>query len=74
MTKNEIIQKNISLSFDFIKHLMGNPGLLEQIPGGAEIEFLEHDLPTPVPSESAKEPCITKIFKVEHIFREISSM
>ena len=71
MTKNEIVQRNISLSFDFIRHLVKNPDLLESIPEGAEVEFVEHDLPQPVDPESGNEPPKAVLFKVERAFREI---
>lgn len=72
MTKTEIVQKNISLSFDFIRHIVKNPDLLEAIPDNAEIEFVERDLPVPVEQESVPGPCNAVLFKVEHTFREIS--
>ena len=71
MTKNEIIQKNIALSFDFIRRLVENQDLLQAIPNSAEIDFIEHDLPISVSLGSTKEPCKTKLFQVEHIFKEI---
>jgi len=74
MTKNEIVQRSISLSFDFIGHLVKNPDLLESIPEGAEVEFLEHDLPQPVEPESGNEPSNAVLFKVERAFREIRGL
>jgi hypothetical protein len=74
MTKNEIVQKNISLSFDFIRHLVQNPHLMESIPDGAEVEFVEHDLPVPVEPEREHKPCKAVLFKVEHTFREMTEL
>jgi hypothetical protein len=71
MTRNEIVQRNISLSFDFIRHLVKSPELLESIPVGAEVEFVEHDLPQPVGPESGNELSNAVLFKVERAFREI---
>lgn len=73
MTKNEIVQRNIALSFDFIRHLLKNQDLLQEIPNDAEVEFIEHDLPVSVSSEPTAEPCKSKLFKVEHVFSEVSS-
>jgi hypothetical protein len=45
MRKDEIIKKNIGLTFDFIRAAVADPHLLDKIPDAAEIEFLETDLP-----------------------------
>jgi hypothetical protein len=74
MTKNEIVQKNISLSFDFIRHIVKNPDLLEVIPDNADVQFVESDLPTPVKPESDPVAGKTVLFKVEHIFKEMPEL
>ena len=45
MRKDEVVKKNIGLTFDFIRAAVADPHLLDKIPDGAEIEFLETDLP-----------------------------
>lgn len=45
MTKKEIINRNIGLSFDLLKEVLTNPALLNKIPNGAIIEFGEKDFP-----------------------------
>jgi hypothetical protein len=70
--KNEIIQKNISLSFDFIRHLVRYPDLLESMPDIVDIEFVERDLPLQDPETSASDLGKKVVFSVEHTFREIS--
>ena len=72
MTKNEIIQKNISLSFDFIRYVVWNPDLLESMPDIVDIEFVERDLPLQDPETSASDLGKKVVFSVEHTFREIS--
>jgi hypothetical protein len=44
MRKDEIIKKNIGLTFDCIRAAVTDPHLLDKVPDGAEIEFLETDL------------------------------
>jgi len=34
MKKDEIVKKNISLVFDFLRYLIDNPELIEKLPGG----------------------------------------
>ena len=72
MTKNEIIQKNISLSFDFIRYVVWYPDLLESMPDIVDIEFVERDLPLQDPETSASDIGKKVVFSVEHTFREIS--
>ncbi|MBW2740302.1 MAG: hypothetical protein JRE64_15985 [Deltaproteobacteria bacterium] len=45
MRKNEIVKKNISLVFDFLRYLTDNPELIEKLPEGCELEFLDSDFP-----------------------------
>lgn len=47
MTYNRetIVEKNITLSFEFERYLLGHPDVLEQIPQGAEIILLPRDDP-----------------------------
>jgi len=39
MTKEEMMSKNINLSFDFIDYLIKNPSEIEKIPNGCTIIF-----------------------------------
>ncbi|HKR06033.1 MAG TPA: hypothetical protein VJY62_15460 [Bacteroidia bacterium] len=43
MTKKEIVNRNIGLTFDFVREIMKQPSLAGQLPAGAEIEFVEKD-------------------------------
>jgi len=43
MTNKEIVERNIGLTFDFLRQVMKNPSLLEKIPNGSVIEFVEKD-------------------------------
>jgi len=64
MKKDEIVHKNISLVFDFLRYITKHPELIEKIPNGCELEFLDKDYPVP---EIVKE--MNKVFlKVEHTF------
>jgi hypothetical protein len=64
MRKDEIVNKNISLVFDFLRYITEHPELIEKIPNGCELGFLDKDYPVP---ETVKE--MNKVFlKVEHTF------
>jgi len=74
VTKNEIVQKNIALSFDFVRHVVKNPDLLQTIPDDGEIEFIEHDVPNFFEHESTTESGKKVAYKVEHIFTELPEL
>ena len=71
MRKDEIVKKNIGLTFDFLRAAVADPHLIDKIPDGAEIEFLESDLPRIEMEEHAviEKPPI--LFKVERNFQLI---
>jgi len=71
MRKDEIVKKNIGLSFDFIRAAVADPHLLEKIPDGAEIEFTDTDLPRIETEERVGIDSPSVVFKVERNFQMI---
>ena len=67
MRKEEIVKKNISLVFDFLRYLTEYPEMIEKIPDGCELEFLDKDSPV-VETESSVEGVEKVFLKVEHTF------
>lgn len=43
MTNKEIIQRNIGLTFDFLREIVKDPSIIDDIADGATIEFVEKD-------------------------------
>jgi len=43
MTKKETINRNIGLTFDFIRQAVNEPDLLSKVPNGSVLEFVEKD-------------------------------
>jgi beta-xylosidase len=43
MTKKEIVNRNIGLTFDLIQKIIDNPVLADKIPDNSVIEFVEKD-------------------------------
>ncbi len=43
MTNKEKINRNIGLTFDFVKFLIGNPAKVKGLPNNFELEFIEKD-------------------------------
>ena len=67
MKRDEIVKKNISLVFDFLRYLTDHPELIEKIPDGCELEFLDKDFPLTGIEPDAE--AVKKVFlKVEHTF------
>ena len=71
MRKDEIVKKNIGLTFDFLRAAVVDPHLLDKIPNGAEIEFLETDLPRIEMAEQTDIETPSVLFKVERNFQMI---
>ena len=70
-SQDEIVKKNIGLSFDFIRAAVTDPHLLDKVPDGAEIEFLETDLPRIETEERKDMEKPPVLFKVERSFQMI---
>ena len=45
MKKDEIVRKNITLVFDFLRYLTDHAKLIKKLPDGCELEFLDRDSP-----------------------------
>ncbi len=45
MTSKEKINRNIGLCFDFLRQVVKNPKILDSIPNGSELEFVDKDFP-----------------------------
>ena len=45
MTRKETINRNIGLTFDFVREMIKNPALATKLPAHCEIEFVEKDFP-----------------------------
>ena len=67
MGKDEIVKKNISLVFDFLIYLTEHPELIEKLPDGCELEFLDRDFPLIEPEINEKSKKMA-FLKVEHTF------
>ena len=43
MTNKETVERNIGLTFDFLRQMLKEPSILNKIPDGSVIEFVEKD-------------------------------
>jgi len=68
MTNKETINRNIGLSFDFIKQILKNPEIIKKIDNNSVIEFLQKDYPE---REKTKQIIADKFIKVIRNFEMI---
>lgn len=68
MTKKEYAVQNIGLTFDFIKQIVEHPEILETVPDGAEIDFIDKDMPLKIREDRKKK---FAHYKVGHVFERI---
>ena len=69
MTKKEYAERNIGLSFDFIRQIIDRPHIINNIPAGAELDFIDKDVPVKV-KERGKRNKIVR-YKVNRVFEPI---
>lgn len=67
MTRKEIINENIDLSFDFMEKVLDVPAILNRIPDGANVEFVKRDL-NPKKKKSHSKQLRTKFIRVKNDF------
>ena len=69
MTKKEYVERNIGVSFDFIKHLIDHPEMLNTISNGGELDFVDKDIPL----QTSIQPKKKKIsrYRIQHTFESI---
>ena len=66
MTKKEHAERNIGMTFDFVRQVIAYPDILGSIADGAELDFIEKD----VPRKTEREMKGKKVarYRVDHIF------
>ncbi len=55
MTKKEYVERNIGMTFDFVKYLIDHPDKIESLPNGAELDFIDKDMPFKINKQGGKE-------------------
>ena len=69
MTNKETVEHKINLTFDFIKEVVKNPQLLDEMKDGSELEFVEKDVSLK-PKNGLKKP--THYIKVTQQFETVA--
>ena len=68
MTNKETVNRNVGLSFDFIRQVVKNPEMIDEIENNSTIEFLQKDYPE---REKTKRIIADKFIKVKRNFEMI---
>ena len=68
MTNKETVNRNLGLSFDFIRQIVKNPEMIDKIKNNSTIEFLQKDYPE---REKTKQVIADKFIKVKRNFELI---
>jgi len=68
MTNKETVNRNIGLSFDFLRAIVKNPEILDEIKNNSTIEFLQKDYPE---REKSRRIIADKYIKVKRNFEII---
>ena len=69
MTKKEYVERNIGVTFDFVKYLVDHPDLLNTIIDGADLDFIDKDISL----RTSVQPNKKKInrYRIQHTFEPI---
>jgi len=68
MTNKETVNRNLGLSFDFIRQIVNNPKIMDKIENDSTIEFLQKDYPE---REKTKRIIADKFIRVKRNFEMI---
>ena len=68
MKKEEIINRNISLTFDFLRQIIKNPKIIDDISDGSTIDFIQKDVPI---IENQNKKKADEYFKIKYQFEKI---
>ena len=73
MKETEIIQRDIGLTFDFLKFVINQPQILDKIPDEAELIFLCNEFPLKINASSKTSPVSENriLFNCHHTFEPI---
>ena len=71
MTKKEYVERNIGITFDFVRHIIDHSDLIKTIPDGAELDFIDKDIPLKVKEQTKGKKLVR--YRVQHTFESIKA-
>lgn len=73
MTNKETINKNIELTFDFVRQIIDTPSIVEQLPDKCEIDFIGRDFSS-IPDKQLKKKSLIKVNNAFEIIKTQQNM
>jgi len=73
MKETEIVQRDIGLTFEFLRYVIDNPQILDKIPDNAELLFLCNEFPLNINANNMTSPLSENriLFNCRHTFEPI---
>ena len=68
MTRKETVNRNIGLTFDFLRKVVNDPALIKKIPDGTTLEFVEKDFSQTVQPGIPKSRAKRKYLRIKSDF------
>ncbi len=72
MTNKETINRNLGLTFDFVKYLIENPKLINDLPAKFNLEFVEKDFAKKIKLNKKDNIKTNKFVRVKNSFEVIT--
>ena len=71
MNEKHRTERDIALTFDFLRYVVDHPEIIDDIPDGAEIEFIGSDIVTTEPAEDRDPGKKRAIIATKRIFEPL---
>ena len=54
MNEKHHVERDMAITFDFLRYMVDHPGMIDDLPDGAEIDFISSDIVSTAPAEDPK--------------------
>lgn len=71
MTKKEHVERSMGMTFDFARYLIDHPKIIDTIPDGAELDFIDKDMPFKVRKDDRRKKVAR--YKVGLVFEPVKA-
>ncbi len=68
MSEKHHVERDIALTFDFLRYAIDHPEMIDEIPDGAEIEFIGSDIITTEPAQDRDQNIKRTIISTKRVF------
>ena len=57
------------MTFDFVRHIIDHPEIIDTMPAGAELDFIDKDMPMQIKASTKRKKIAG--YKVQHVFEPV---